>query len=165
MARNNNSIYLKEKAAKKRHNDLKFGKHYKNILKENNCLSDENSKSDLYYKKGNIGADEEREFCGKVTKSKYNGFNPKFSEKKKYENIREQLEDYENNKLKKWVIQRIDYKDDSEDLSIEEFYSENNMTITDEMVFDYNDYDTAEAYYILCKPFGDYRLVERKVEV
>lgn len=163
MAKNNNSIYLKEKAARHRHNDLKFGKHYKNILKENNCLSDENPKSDLYYKKGNIWADEEREFCGRVTKSKYNSFNPKFSEKKKYEDIREQLEDYENNKHKKWVLQRIDYKNDSEDLSIEEFYSEDNIIITDEMVFDHYDYETAEAYYTMFKPFGDYRLIERVV--
>ena len=37
MAKNNNSIYLKEKAAKKRHNDLKFGKHYKQILREGGC--------------------------------------------------------------------------------------------------------------------------------
>ena len=163
MAKNNNSIYLKEKAAKKRYNDLKFGRHYKQILKEGGCPQEE--KSDLYYKKGNIWADEEREFCGKVTKSKYNGFNPKFSEKKKYEDIREQLEDYENSKLKKWVIQRIDYKNDSEDLSIEEFYSEDNMIITDEMIFDYTDYETAEAYYTMFKPFGEYRLVERKVEI
>lgn len=162
MAKNNNSIYLKEKAAKKRQNDLKFGKHYKQILKEGGCPQE---KSDLYYKKGNIWADEEREFCGKVTKSKYNGFNPKFSEKKKYEDIREQLEDYENSKTKKWVIQRIDYKNDSEDLSTEELYSEDNMIITDEMVFDYTDYETAEDYYTVCKPFGDYRLVERKVEI
>ena len=163
MAKNNNSIYLKEKAAKKRHNDLKFGKHYKQILREGGCPQEE--KSDLNYKKGNIWAYEEREFCGRVTKSKYNGFNPKFSEKKKYEDIREQLEDYENSKTKKWVLQRIDYKNDSEDLSIEEFYSEDNMIITDEMIFDHYDYETADAYYTMFKPFGDYRLIEKEIEL
>ena len=117
------------------------------------------------YKKGNIWAYEEREFCGRVTKSKYNGFNPKFSEKKKYEDIREQLEDYENSKTKKWVLQRIDYKNDSEDLSIEEFYSEDNMIITDEMIFDHYDYETADAYYTMFKPFGDYRLIEKEIEL
>ena len=71
----------------------------------------------------------------------------------------------ENSKLKKWVLQRIDYKNDPEDLSIEEFCSKDNMIITDEMIFDYNDYETAEAYYTMFKPFGDYRLIEKEVEL
>ena len=162
MTKNNNSIYLKEKAAKHRHNDLKFGKHYKNILKENNCLSDENSKSDLYYKKGNIWADNEREWCGKVTKSKFNGFNPKFSELKKYENVKQQLEQYEIDKNKKIVLQRIEYiNEDIDDITIA--FSKDNIKYVDEMVFDYNDIESAEAYYTMYKPFGSYRLIEREV--
>lgn len=93
MAKNNNSIYLKEKAAQRRTNDLKKGRHYKEILKLGGAVNYE-EKSDLYFNKGNIWADNEREWCGKITNSKFNGFNPSHKERKQHLNLEEQLQEY-----------------------------------------------------------------------
>lgn len=77
----------------RRKNNVKKGRHYKEVLRIGKCAHDE--KSDLYYKDGHPWGNEEREYMLKVTNSKHNGYNPSMQDRKSDENQLEQLREYE----------------------------------------------------------------------